>query len=124
MIINSVALVGRVGRDPQIRHFESGKALASFTLAVKRRRSGGKPDWFNLEIWGQQVQVVANYVKQGSLLSIVGTLKINTWIDRTTCEQRSKPVIRIDRLELLDSKRDNEQIPYDSNPTMTKETPF
>ena len=108
MSINSVTLVGRAGRDPEVRYFESGSVVANLTMAVNRRSRNEEPDWFNLEIWGKQAQVAADYVKKGALLGITGSYKVDTWTDRKTGEGRSKPVIRVERLELLGSKRDGE----------------
>ena len=108
MSINSVTLVGRAGRDPEVRYFESGSVVANLTLAVNRRGRNDEPDWFNIEIWGKQAQVAADYVKKGSLLGITGSYKVDTWTDRNTGEPRSKPVVRVDRLELLGSKRNAE----------------
>ncbi len=105
---NRVALVGRAGRDPEVRYFESGSMVANLTLAVNRRSRDDEPDWFNLEIWGKQAQVAADYVRKGSLLGIIGSFKLDRWTDRTTGEERTKPVINVDRLELLGSKRDAE----------------
>ena len=107
MSINAINLVGRAGRDPEVRYFESGSLVANFTLAVNRRSRNEEPDWFNLEIWGKQAQVAADYVKKGSLLGISGSFKLDQWRDKTTGENKSKPVIRVDRLELLGSKRDS-----------------
>ena len=109
MGVNSVTLVGRAGRDPEVRSFESGTVVANLTLAVTRRSSNDEPDWFNLEIWGKQAQVAADYVKKGSLLGIIGSFKLDRWTDRTSGEERTKPVVRVDRLELLGSKRDGDQ---------------
>jgi len=103
---NRVALVGRAGKDPEVRYFESGSMVANLTLAVNRRSRDDEPDWFNLEIWGKQAQVAADYVRKGSLLGITGSFKLDRWIDKSTCEERTKPVINLDRLELLSSKRD------------------
>jgi len=108
MGINSVTLVGRAGRDPEVRYFESGSVVANLTLAVNRRGRNDEPDWFNLEIWGKQAQVAADYVKKGSLVGVSGSFKLDKWTDRKTGEGRSKPVVRVDRLELLGSKRDAE----------------
>jgi len=108
MGVNSVTLVGRAGRDPEVRYFESGSMVANLTIAVNRRSRDDEPDWFNLEIWGKQAQVAADYVKKGSLLGIIGSFKLDRWTDRNSGEERSKPVVRVDRLELLGSKRDNE----------------
>ena len=108
MAINSVTLVGRAGRDPEVRYFESGTVVANLTMAVNRRNRNDEPDWFNLEIWGKQAQVAADYVKKGSLIGITGSFKMDSWKDRNTGEDRNKPVVRVDRLELLGSKRDSE----------------
>ena len=107
MNINAINLVGRAGRDPEVRYFESGSIVANLTLAVNRRSRNEEPDWFNLEIWGKQAQVAADYVKKGSLLGISGSFKLDQWRDKTTGENKSKPVIRVDRLELLGSRRDS-----------------
>ncbi len=107
MSINSISLVGRAGRDPEVKYFESGSIVANFTLAVNRRSRNDDPDWFNLEIWGKQAQVAADYVRKGSLLGITGSLKLDQWKDKNTGESKSKPVIRVDRLELLGSKKDS-----------------
>ena len=108
MGVNSITLVGRAGRDPEVRYFESGSMVANLTMAVNRRSSNDEPDWFNLEIWGKQAQVAADYVRKGALVGIIGSFKLDRWTDRASGEERTKPVIRVDRLELLGSKRDGE----------------
>jgi single-strand DNA-binding protein len=109
MSINVVNLVGRVGADPDVKYFESGSVLCKLTLAVNRRsRNSEQPDWFNLELWGKAAEVAANYVRKGSLIGVQGALKIETWSDRATGANRSKPIIKVDRLDLLGSKRDND----------------
>ena len=106
--VNIVSLVGRAGRDPEARYFESGSMVSNLSLAVNRNSRDDAPDWFNLEIWGKQAQIAADYVRKGSLLGITGSFKLELWTDRSTGEERSKPVIRVDRLDLLGSKRDAE----------------
>ena len=121
MSINSVTLVGRAGRDPEVRYFESGSVVANLTMAVNRRSRNDEPDWFNLEIWGKQAQVAADYVKKGSLIGITGSFKLDTWKDRNTGEDRNKPVVRVDRLELLGSKRDSENNNFQSNSSFNQQ---
>ena len=125
MEINTVNLVGRAGREPDVRYFESGSTVANFTLAVNRRSRDEEPDWFNLEIWGKQAQIAADYVRKGSLIGITGSLKIDSWKDKNTGEDRYKPVIRVDRLNLLGSKKDNEtNTNYSTNGNNLEEVPF
>ena len=106
MGVNSITLVGRAGRDPEVRYLESGSMVANLTLAVNRSSRDDEPDWFNLEIWGKQAQVAADYIRKGALIGIIGSFKLDRLTDRASGEERSKPVIRVDRLELLGSKRD------------------
>ncbi|MEB3311947.1 MAG: single-stranded DNA-binding protein [Snowella sp.] len=108
MNLNSVHLVGYVGRDPEVKYFESGKVVCTLTLAVNRIRKDDPPDWFELQIWDKTAEFTANYVRKGRLIGVQGSLKIDTWNDRATGANRSKPIIRVDKLELLGSKRDNE----------------
>jgi len=107
MSLNAVNLVGRAGADPDVKYFESGSVVCNLPLAVDRRsRNSEKPDWFNLEMWGRNAEVAANYVQKGKLLGIEGALKIDSWTDRQTGASRSKPVIRVNRMELLGGKRE------------------
>jgi len=115
MEINTINLVGRAGREPDVRYFESGSTVANFTLAVNRISRGDEPDWFNLEIWGKQAQIAADYVKKGSLIGITGSFKIDSWKDKNTGEDRFKPVVRVDRLNLLSSKKETDNSNFSNN---------
>ncbi|NEP11586.1 MAG: single-stranded DNA-binding protein [Symploca sp. SIO1A3] len=84
------------------------------TLAVNRySRNRDQPDWFNLELWGKNAETAANYVRKGKLIGVQGSLKIDRWNDRTTGAERTSPVVRVDRLEFLGSKRDEESSSLD-----------
>jgi len=76
--INSVILVGRAGYHPEIKYFESGRTLATFSLAVDRPRTSlhaeAETDWFKIELWGRQAEIAHEYVKKGSLVGIRGKL--------------------------------------------------
>ena len=115
MEINTISLVGRAGREPDVRYFESGTTVANFTLAVNRISRGDEPDWFNLEIWGKQAQIAADYVKKGSLVGITGSFKIDSWKDKNTGEDRFKPVVRVDRLNLLSSRKETDNSNFENN---------
>jgi single-strand DNA-binding protein len=106
--MGTISLVGRAGADPEVKFFDSGSLVAKLRLAVNRRSRDDEPDWFNLEIWGKQAQVAADYVRKGSLLGITGSLAMESWADKATGEVRSKPVVKVDRLDLIGSRRDSE----------------
>ncbi len=106
--MGTISLVGRAGADPEVKFFDSGSTVAKLRLAVNRRSRDDEPDWFNLEIWGKQAQVAADYVRKGSLIGVTGSLAMESWADRATGEIRSKPVVKVDRLDLIGSRRDSE----------------
>jgi single-strand DNA-binding protein len=113
--MNSITLIGRAGRDPEVKYLESGSVVANLTLAVNRRKDED-PDWFNLEIWGKTAQVAADYVRKGSLIGVIGSVRIERWTDKATGQERTRPVIKVDRLELLGSKRDSDTAPSSQAP--------
>jgi len=125
MSLNCISLVGRAGRDPELRFFESGSAVANLTLAVNKASSNRdeEPDWFNLEIWGKQAQVAADYVHKGSLIGVVGRMTSERWTDRNSGEQRSKPVVKVERLVLLGSRADNAAAQGPADPGSTAAHP-
>jgi single-strand DNA-binding protein len=115
-MLNVVTLVGRVGSDPKPTFFESGKMKCQLTLAVKRPTTrSDEPDWFNLEFWGREAQVATDYAKKGSLIGVKGSLRFETWTDQSG-NKRSSPTIRVDKLDLLGSKRDVDNNIANNNP--------
>jgi single-strand DNA-binding protein len=105
--MNNITLVGRAGRDPEVRYFESGTMVANLSLAVNAYKRDEAPDWFNLTIWGKQAQVAADYVKKGSQIAVSGRMTSEKWTDKTTGEEKSKPVVVVERITLLGSKNDS-----------------
>ena len=97
--------IGRLSQDPALRFFDSGNAVANSRLLVNqpgaRRDDGSEPDGFKLEIWGDRAQEFADSCAKGSLIDVVGRVKIESWDDRTTGEQRQQLVITVEQWALL-----------------------
>ncbi len=108
MSLNLVNLVGRAGQDPDLTYFESGRVKCVFSLAVDKGRKDDTPDWFRLEIWGRSAEIAGDYVRKGSLVGIQGSLRFNRWKDKGTGDNRQSPIIAVDRLRLLGSKKDRD----------------
>lgn len=106
-MLNSVVLVGRVGQDPDIKFFETGRIKATFSLAVNRPTKDRETDWFRIEIWGKQAEVAQNYVRKGSLIGIEGRLEFSRWTDAQG-QKQEMPIIAANNLRLLGSKSDNQ----------------
>jgi single-strand DNA-binding protein len=98
---NVIILAGRTGRDPEIRYFESGTCVATLSLAVNRRIKDAPPDWFELVAWGKTAEVLANHCPKGTQIAVVGQLDMEAWVDKNTGQERAKPIVRVDQVELL-----------------------
>ena len=105
-MVNSVTLVGRAGRDPEMRYFESGRVKTTFSVAVNRPTKEKETDWFDIELWGRQAEIAGEYVRKGTLIGIEGRLDFNRWTDSAGVKH-VKPVVNAQNLRLLGSKRDN-----------------
>lgn len=90
--------IGRLGRDPEIRFFESGNCVANATIAINRpdakKDDGQEPDWLKVEIWGEQAQRFADACKKGHLVDLVGRVKTDRWTDRSTGEAKMQLCIK------------------------------
>ncbi|MDN5215647.1 single-stranded DNA-binding protein [Fulvivirgaceae bacterium BMA12] len=87
--VNKVILVGRLGKDPEVRHLESGTAVANFTMATTesyRDRNTGErkdiTDWHNIVLWRGLADVAEKYLKKGNLIYVEGKLKTRSWEDK------------------------------------------
>ena len=121
--INHIVLVGRAGKDPEMRYFESGKVVTTFTMAVNRPVKDSQTDWFDIEIWGKSAEIAGEYVKKGSLVGIEGKIRWDSWAHKETGEQMVRPVVVADNIRLLGSKRDNNSSAVPQTQTVS-ETPF
>lgn len=106
MQINNISITGRLGRDPEIKYFESGACLANFSVAVNRTKE--ITDWFDCVAWEKTAEIIGKFVGKGKEIAIVGTLYHDIWHDKATDSNRSKPIIRVERVSLLGSKSDSQ----------------
>lgn len=110
--MNTAVLVGRVGRDAEIRYFESGKVKANFSIAVNRwdpKTKSEVADWFNIDVWDKLAEFAGEYVKKGVQVAVDGRIGQNKWTDKATGNERENFLIIANSIRLLGSKRDIEQ---------------
>ncbi|MEO1027622.1 MAG: single-stranded DNA-binding protein [Pseudomonadota bacterium] len=99
--VNKVILVGNVGQDPEVRQFQNGGQVCSFSLATsenwKDRNTGErreKTEWHRISIFNEGlVKVVQNYVKKGSKLYIEGQLETRKWQDQNGQDRYTTEVV-------------------------------
>lgn len=105
---NKVQLIGRLGNNPEVRNFESGKTMATFSMATNEvyyNNKGEKVEdtqWHNIVVWGKKVSVVETYLKKGSEVAIEGKL-INRKYDKEG-ETRYVTEISLNELLMMDKK--------------------
>ena len=111
-MLNRIILMGRLTRDPELRHTQSGTAVASFTLAVdrdfKNKQSGEKEtDFIDVVAWRQTGEFVSRFFNKGRMAVVEGRLQIREWTDKEGNKRRTAEVVA-DNVYFGDSKRDSE----------------
>lgn len=103
---NVIMIVGRVGADPDMKYLDSNRSVTKFNVAVNRPIKDAEgnylTDWFPCEFWGKQAETAAEYIKKGTLVSVVGSGKIEKW--ESNGEKKSRFVIHGDNFQLLSAK--------------------
>src|SRR6187431_626487 len=84
--VNKVILVGRLGKDPEVRNLENGAAVANFTVATsesyKDKTTGEKKEiteWHNIVLWRGLAEVAQKYLHKGDMVYIEGKLRTRSW---------------------------------------------
>jgi len=99
--MNSVVLIGRLARDPELRFTASGKAVATFSVAVNRIYSKEKEaDFFNVVVWGKPAENCANYLSKGRLVGLQGRLQSRSY--EQNGEKRYVTEVVADQVEFLE----------------------
>ena len=108
---NKVIIAGNLTRDPELRYTPKGTAVARFTLAVNRTHTsetGEKKEevsFIDVDAWGRQAEVVAQYLKKGRPFLVEGRLKQDTWEDKNTHQKQSKLKVVLESFCFIDGNR-------------------
>ncbi len=118
MSLNKVILIGNVGRDPEVRYFDSGAAVANFPMATSERGytlANGtvipdRTEWHNIVVRRDQVSFVEKWVKKGSGVYVEGKIRTRTYDDQSGAK-RYVTEIHADRVEFFSfgMRRDENQ---------------
>ncbi len=84
--VNKVILVGRLGKDPEVRSLENGATVANFTIATsetyKDKTTGDRKEiteWHNIVLWRGLADIAAKYLHKGDMVYIEGKLRTRSW---------------------------------------------
>jgi single-strand DNA-binding protein len=112
--VNKVILVGRLGKDPEIRSIPSGTSVAKFSLATDERftdKNGEKQErteWHNIVAWGKLAEICGQYLRKGKLVYIEGSIRTDSWDDKETGVKKYRTEIIANTMQMLDKKGDDE----------------
>ena len=97
-MLNRIVMMGRLTRDPELRHTQNGTAVASFTLAVDRdfkdKQTGEKEtDFIDCVAWRHTAEFVSRYFSKVRMAVVEGRLQIRNWTDKEGNKRRSAEVL-------------------------------
>ncbi len=125
MSVNKVILIGNVGKDPEVRYFDNGGAVANFSLATTERgymaangtQVPDRTEWHNVVLWRGLAEIAEKYVRKGSKIFIEGRIRTRSY-DDAAGNKRYITEIWGDNMELLDRKPEGQSTPFPVPPVV------
>ena len=114
MSFNKITIVGNLGRDPELRYTQAGKATCQFSMATneKRKDKNGNPNdvttWFRITLWGKQAELASQYLTKGRQVYIEGRLRMESYTDRDGKDRNSLEVNGTD-MQFIGASPDREK---------------
>jgi len=114
--VNKVILVGRLGKDPEVRYTAEGTAVANFSLATDENftdRAGDKQtrtEWHKIVAWKRLAEISGEFLTKGKQVYVEGALRSNKWQDREGNQRTSLEVVA-SRVVMLGSKAEAQRVP-------------
>jgi single-strand DNA-binding protein len=114
--VNKVILIGRLGRDPELKYTPSGAPVAKFSLATDENfkdRTGEqqkRTEWHNIVAWNKLAEICGEYLTKGKQVYIEGSIRSRQWQDQSGNKRTSYEIIA-NQMTMLGSKGDSERMP-------------
>ena len=105
--MNIISITGRLTKEVELRRTQSGKAVATYSLAVKRPRSKDDTDFINVVTWEKAAEYLSQYGHKGDIVAVVGSLQSRKWTDKNG-NNRTEWEVVTDGVELVSSKKNSE----------------
>lgn len=116
MSLNKAIIIGRVGRDCELRYSQSGAPFGNFSVATDesyKGKDGQKveaTEWHNVSCFGKTAEFCGNYAHKGRMVYVEGRIKTEKWQDKDGVEKYTTKIMA-DRVQLLDRKPEGQQQP-------------
>ena len=113
--LNKVMIIGRLGRDPEMRYTPSGKPVTTFNVATSRtwNTSEGErrteTEWFNVVAWGSLAEICKQYLSKGRQVYVEGRLQSRHWDDPEGNKHTSTEIVANEMI-MLDERRDGNEV--------------
>lgn len=114
--LNSVQLIGRLGRDPELRFTASGAGVCEFSVATRRiagRNANGEreyaTEWITVQVWEKLADVCKTYLRKGRRVMVSGSLRTDSWEDRDSGQRRYRTYVRGYEVMFLDAPNDSSE---------------
>lgn len=110
--MNSVNIIGRLGRDPELKYTPGGKAVCELNLAVDYGwGENKKTSWIGCVLWEKTAEIAAQHLLKGDQCGISGYLTQDTWDDKETGKKQSKTKVTCERLTFTGGKKESQSSP-------------
>ena len=118
MSVNKVILIGRLGRDPEVRYMPNGEPVCNFSMATSEtwndRQSGQRQErteWHNITMYRRLAEIAGQYLKKGSQIYIEGRIQSRKYQDRDGIERTAYDIVA-NEMKMLDSRQSGGGAPY------------
>lgn len=107
--LNKVMLIGKLGKDPELRYTASGTPVASFSIATSEKiknKAGDyeeKTEWHNIVLWSRLAELSGQYLSKGKMVYIEGRLQTRKWQDKDGKDRYTTEIVG-DKVEFLSPK--------------------
>ncbi len=113
--VNKVILIGRVGRDPEVRYTSSGTPVATFSVATdesfkaKNGEQQQHTEWHKVVAWSKLAEICGEYLTKGKLVYIEGSIRSRQWEEHQSGNKRTSYEIVARNMQMLGSRSDSER---------------
>jgi single-strand DNA-binding protein len=127
--LNKVLIIGRLGRDPEMRYTPSGRPVTTFSVATSRtwNTSEGErrteTEWFNVVAWGSLAEICKEYLTKGQQVYIEGRLQTRHWDDAEGVKHTTTEIVANEMI-LLGERREPTEAPSEGEAAEEDEFPF
>ena len=113
---NSIVITGRLTAEPELKHTQSGTAVTTYTLAVKRPKVKDTTDFLSLVTWKQGAEYLCQYAKKGDMIAVTGVLTSRKWQDKDGNNRTTFEVVT-DTVEIVSNAQNNANTERSANYT-------